>query len=240
MAEKVLSLLQNCRKNNTPMLAVLVDPDKIERIDRIASLCQEKQVDIILVGGSLIHKGNVDETIEALKKHYQGAILIFPGDFSQASSKADAILFLSLISGRNADLLIGKHVLFAPQIKSSGLETIPCGYILVNEGTPTSVEYMSHTIPVPHNKPELAAVTAMTGEMLGLQCMYMESGSGAEHEVSTEMISQVAKAISVPLIIGGGIRTQKQIDAAYKAGANVVVVGTAIEEDPEWLTKLNT
>lgn len=233
-----LQTLLNAKANGEKLLAVLVDPDKIKNIERIAQLAEQKEVATLLVGGSLISKGNVDETIIEIKKHYSGHVVIFPGDFSQASPKADAILFLSLISGRNSDLLIGKHVLFAPQIKQSGLEVISCGYILVNSGTPTSVEYISNTVPIPHNKPDIAAATALAGQMLGLKCIYMESGSGAELEVSSEMIGQVAKNIDIPLIIGGGIKTTAQIESAWKAGATLVVVGTAIEEDPNWLNGL--
>jgi phosphoglycerol geranylgeranyltransferase len=233
-----LKTIQLARSENKKLIAVLVDPDKITDIDKIAGLAQNKKVDVILVGGSLISKGKVDQTINSIKKSYSGKVIIFPGDFSQASPKADALLFLSLISGRNADLLIGKHVLFAPQIKQSGLEVIPCGYILVNSGTPTSVEYMSNTIPIPHNKPDIAAATALAGQMLGLKCIYMESGSGAEHEVSTEMINTVSSNIDIPLIIGGGIKSKAQMETAWKAGATMVVVGTAIEQNPDWLGSL--
>lgn len=236
--DQFLQTIQHAKAENKKLLAVLVDPDKIKDIAQISSLAQQKRIDVILVGGSLISKGNVDETIDEIKKSFTGKVIIFPGDFSQASPKADAILFLSLISGRNADLLIGKHVLFAPQIKQSGLEVIPCGYILVNSGTPTSVEYMSNTIPIPHNKPDIAAATALAGQMLGMKCIYMESGSGAEHEVSAEMISTVSAGIDVPLIIGGGIKTKDQIQSAWKAGATMVVVGTAIEQNPGWLEGL--
>ncbi len=238
MEHQFLQTLQKSKAENKKLLAVLIDPDKIQHLDKICELANEKKVATLLVGGSLISKGNVEETIDLIRKKYTGPVLIFPGDFSQASSKADALLFLTLISGRNADLLIGKHVSFAPQIKKSGLEVIPCGYILVNSGTPTSVEYMSNTVPIPHQKPDIAASTALAGEMLGLRCIYMESGSGADHEVSSEMIRQVASTIQIPLIIGGGIKTKDQIKSAWDAGATMVVVGTAIEEDPDWLKLL--
>lgn len=238
MIASFLKTLELTKAGGKKLLAILIDPDKIESLDKITLLAEKKQVAAILVGGSLISKGNVDETIMGIRKNYSGTILIFPGDFSQASSKADAILFLSLISGRNADLLIGKHVLFAPQIKQSGLEVIPCGYMLVNSGTPTSVEYISNTVPIPHHKPDIAASTALAGEMLGLKCLYMESGSGADHEVSSEMIKQVAGSVQIPLIIGGGIKTKAQIESAWNAGATMVVVGTVIEENPDWLAEL--
>lgn len=238
MIPSFLKTLELAKAGNKKLLAILIDPDKVESLNRICELAEQKQVTALLVGGSLISKGNVDETIIGIRKNYSGTIVIFPGDFSQASAKADALLFLTLISGRNADLLIGKHVLFAPQIKQSGLEVISCGYMLVNSGTPTSVEYISNTVPIPHHKPDIAASTAMAGEMLGLKCLYMESGSGAEHEVSSEMIKQVSDSVQIPLIIGGGIKTREQIESAWKAGATMVVVGTAIEENPDWLTQL--
>ena len=233
-----LKTLTDAKTENKKLLSVLIDPDKIEQVDYVSTLATQKKIAAILVGGSLISKGNVDETVIKIKANYKGPIIIFPGDFSQASTKADAILLLSLISGRNADLLIGKHVLFSSIIKTSGLEIISCGYILVNYGTPTSVEYMTNTIPIPHNKPEIASATAIAGEMLGLKCIYMESGSGAEHEVSIDMIKQVADNIQIPLIIGGGIKTKQQIESAWNAGATMVVVGTVIEENPNWLTGL--
>lgn len=178
----------------------------------------------------------MDETIQRIKKNYSGPVVIFPGDVTQTSPFADAILFLSLISGRNADLLIGKHVLSAPILKKSGIEVVACGYMLVNSGTPTSVEYISNTVPIPHNKSDIASATAMAGEMLGLKCIYMESGSGAEQEVSMEMIEQVAKSIDIPLIIGGGIKSKAGVELAWNAGATMVVVGTAVEENPDWLS----
>jgi putative glycerol-1-phosphate prenyltransferase len=238
MSRQFLPILQQARANHKKLLAVLVDPDKITHLDKISQLAEEKKIDAVLVGGSLMSKGNVETTTDQLKNNYRGPVIIFPGDFSQASAKADAIFFLSLISGRNADLLIGKHVMFAPQIRQSGLEVIPCGYILVNSGTPTSVEYVSNTVPIPHNKPDIAMATALAGEMLGLQCIYMESGSGAEQLVTLEMIRLVSENVQVPLIIGGGIKTYDQVKAAWNAGATMVVIGTAIENDPDWLAHL--
>lgn len=237
MKNPFLSTLVDARKNGNKLLAVLVDPDKTEHLDKILRGDTSK-ISCILIGGSLISKGRVDETVEMVRQNYKGPVFIFPGDFSQVSPLADGVLFLSVISGRNAELLIGKHVLFAPQIKSSGLEVVSCGYMLVNSGTPTSAEYMSNTVPIPYNKPDIAAATAIAGEMLGLRTLYMESGSGAEHEVSTEMINKVAASVKVPLIIGGGIKTKTQIEAAWNAGATMVVVGTVIEENPDWISSL--
>lgn len=236
MKRSFLEILIEAKTRNQKLLAILVDPDKTRDLDRMTVLATEKKVDVLLVGGSLISHGSMDETIQRIKKNYPGPVVIFPGDVSQTSSFADAILFLSLISGRNADLLIGKHVLSAPILKKSGIEVVSCGYMLVNSGTPTSVEYISNTVPIPHNKSDIASATAMAGEMLGLKCIYMESGSGAEQEVSMEMIEQVAKSINIPLIIGGGIKSKAGVELAWNAGATMVVVGTAVEENPDWLS----
>jgi putative glycerol-1-phosphate prenyltransferase len=235
MKRSFLEILTEAKALNQKLLAILVDPDKTKDLDRMTVLAAEKKVDALLVGGSLISHGSMDETIQRIKKNYAGPVVIFPGDVTQTSPFADAILFLSLISGRNADLLIGKHVLSAPILKKSGIEVVACGYMLVNSGTPTSVEYISNTVPIPHNKSDIASATAMAGEMLGLKCIYMESGSGAEQEVSMEMIEQVSKSIDIPLIIGGGIKSKAGVELAWKAGATMVVVGTAVEENPDWL-----
>lgn len=238
MMNSFLNSLQQAKANGKKLVAILIDPDKTSHLDSIIRLAESKNVDAILVGGSLLSNGSMDRTIENIKTIYTGPVVIFPGDVSQVSQKADSFLLLSLISGRNADLLIGKHVLSAPLLKQSGMEIISCGYILVNTGTPTSVEYISNTVPIPHNKPDIAAATALAGEMLGLKCIYMESGSGAEQGVSENMIEQVSSAVQIPLIIGGGIRSKIQLKSAWNAGATMVVVGTAIEQDPEWLNSL--
>jgi phosphoglycerol geranylgeranyltransferase len=235
MKRSFLEILTEAKALNQKLLAILVDPDKTQDLDRMTVLAAKKKVDALLVGGSLISHGSMDETIQRIKKNYAGPVVIFPGDVTQTSPFADAILFLSLISGRNADLLIGKHVLSAPLLKRSGMEVVPCGYMLVNSGTPTSVEYMSNTVPIPHHKADIASATALAGEMLGLKCIYLESGSGAEQEVSMEMIEQVSKSIDIPLIIGGGIKSKAGVELAWKAGATMVVVGTAVEENPDWL-----
>lgn len=238
MKNSILQLLSKAHKSSHKLLAILIDPDKTDNLGSFMNTLNSSRVDVILVGGSLLTSGNVENTVNEIKKHTDLPVVIFPGDFAQISGNADAALFLSLISGRNADLLIGKHVQFAPSLKASGIELIACGYILVNSGTPTSVEYMSNTVPIPHNKPDIAAATAVAGELLGLQCIYMESGSGASTVVSTEMISTVSKNIDIPLIIGGGITHKTQLQAAWDAGATMVVVGTAIEKNPDWLSSL--
>lgn len=173
----------------------------------------------------------IHQIVPALKKLLNVPLMLFPGNLLQISQGADAILFLSLISGRNPDLLIGNHVIAAPLLKQSGMEVMPTGYMLVDSGRPTSAHYMSNTTPIPYDKPEIAACTAMAGEMLGLQLLYMDAGSGAEKTISTEMISAVAGAVGIPLIVGGGIRSKKQAEAILKAGADIIVVGNAFESE---------
>jgi putative glycerol-1-phosphate prenyltransferase len=173
------------------------------------------------------------------KQHIEKPIVIFPGSPEQISEEADAILLLSLISGRNPELLIGNHVQAAPRLAKSQLEIISTGYMLIDCGKSTTASYISQTFPIPYNKPEIAAVTAMAGEMIGMKCMYLDGGSGAEQPVSTAMIKAVREAVETPIIVGGGIRHEDQVREAFLAGADLVVVGTAIEENPEMLFALS-
>jgi putative glycerol-1-phosphate prenyltransferase len=188
-------------------------------------------VDLIFVGSSLLTGGSMDECISVLKKNCNIPVVIFPGSAMQVSAKADALLFLSLISGRNAELLIGKHVVAAPLLKASGIEVIPTGYMLIDPGHPTSVSYMSNTQPVPHDKNDIAACTAMAGEMLGMKLIFMDAGSGARVTVSQSMITEVSANISAPLIVGGGIKSPEKAIELCNAGATVVVVGNSIEKE---------
>ncbi len=233
--------LQENQLKNLKQLAVLLDPDSIEsenELVKILSLCSIAKVDLILVGGSLITNGFWDKCIEIIKDHANIPLLLFPGNIMQTHPKADAILFLSMISGRNPDLLIGKHVLAAPLLKKSGIEIIPTAYMIVDGGNLTSVMYMSNTTPLPHDKNNIAVCTAMAGEMLGLKLTYMDAGSGALNPISSSMIAEVKNQINGPLFIGGGIRTQEQAIATCEAGADVVVVGNAFEKNPELIFSL--
>ena len=216
-------------------LAVLIDPDSLSSESDLLSLialCNEAKVDMILVGGSLITNGFWDRCIELIKSKTSIPVILFPGNIMQTHPAADAILFLSMISGRNPDLLIGKHVLAAPLLKKSGIEVIPTGYMIVDGGNITSVMYMSNTTPLPADKNNIAACTALAGEMLGLKVIYMDAGSGAENPIRVSMIKEVKSQISGPLFIGGGIRTTDQAIETCLAGADIVVVGNAIEKDP--------
>lgn len=219
--------------------ALLIDPDKYKVHTLIATLyaAEELKINLILVGGSLV-SDRIDATIEIIGKNTNIPVVLFPGSLLQLSSKADAILLLSLISGRNPEYLIGNHVLAAPYLKRTNLEVIPTGYILVGEGVPSSVEYISNTQPIPPNKLDLVSATAMAGEFLGNKLIYLESGSGASNPVSPELIKEVKRNISIPLVVGGGLRTPEQVAAISKAGADMVVVGNAIENNLELLNDL--
>ena len=231
---KIYSQLQQLKTDNKSGFAVLADPDKISPTDvpYLAKLCNDAGVDYLFIGGSLLMVHKVEECIRLFKSESNIPVIIFPGSPSQVCPSADALLYLSLISGRNADLLIGQHVVSAPIVKASGLEVISTGYILIDGGVQTTVSYMSHSMPIPADKPEIAICTAWAGEMLGNQVIYMDAGSGAKKPITTDMISMVSNNIEIPLFIGGGISTPEIVHENCKAGANIIVVGNAIERDP--------
>lgn len=218
-------------------LAVLVDPDKPtdSEIIRLATKAEKAGVDLFFVGGSLLTNDNLDSCIKLLKANSTIPVVMFPGNSLQLSKKADAFLFLSLISGRNPEMLIGRHVISAPYLKLSGLEIISTGYMLVDSGKPTTVSYMSNSFPIPADKNDVALCTAMAGEMLGMKLIFMDAGSGANTPVPEAMIAAVKGSIDVPLIIGGGLRTPELAVRAVKAGADVVVIGNILEKQPEML-----
>jgi phosphoglycerol geranylgeranyltransferase len=237
----VLKTLRERRRLGKKAIAVLVDPDKVEdpsRLLQLINLASENCVDYFFVGGSLVTTTNLTEVVKKIKENVTIPVVLFPGNSMQIEPSADALLFLSLISGRNPELLIGQHVIAAPIIRNTRLEVIPTGYLLINSGRITSVAYISNTTPIPDDKYSLASCTAMAGEMLGLQMIYLDAGSGAEKEISTKMIAGVRKAISVPLIVGGGINTSQKAFAALEAGADMIVIGNALEKDPELLTAI--
>ena len=215
-------------------LALLIDPDKHtpESMANLISLVAATPPDVILVGGSLLFNP-IDDTIQLLKEQLDVPVFIFPGDVSQLSDYADGIFLLSLISGRNPEYLIGNHVVAAPRLKRSGIEVIPTGYMLIENGHSTSVEYISNTKPIPFGKTDLAVATALAGELLGMKLLYLEAGSGAAKAVGIDMISAISKAVDIPVVVGGGIRSVKDAEKAYEAGADMIVVGTALEEYPE-------
>ncbi|MCD6658773.1 MAG: geranylgeranylglyceryl/heptaprenylglyceryl phosphate synthase [Lentimicrobium sp.] len=221
-------------------LAVLIDPDKTEdaSLQSLLKYSVDAGVDYFFVGGSLLINNRMDECIKILKQANDIPVVLFPGNTLQMSWKADAILFLSLISGRNAEMLIGRHVISAPYLKLSPLQVIPTGYMLIESGRPTAVSYMSNSDPIPADKDDIAMCTAMAGEMLGLKLIFMDAGSGAINPVSNQMISHVKQSIGVPLIVGGGIRTPEKAAETASAGADVIVIGNAAEKDPALVTEI--
>ena len=215
-------------------LAVLIDPDKVDsyKIEQLITLSVDAKVDYLLVGGSLIISSNLDECIQQIKSLCDIPVILFPGSPAQVSKYADALLYLSLVSGRNAELLIGQHVVSAPFVKKSGLEIMPTGYMLVDGGAPTTVSYISNATPLPSDKIEIALCTAMASEMLGMKLIYMDAGSGAKRPITESMIEMVSANIEVPLIVGGGITDPEKAYLNCKAGADVIVVGNSIEKNP--------
>ncbi len=228
------------KMNGKKSFAVLIDPDKVndEKMHELIQLAVAAGVDYFLVGGSLVISNYLDECVQFIKRNCSIPVLIFPGSSTQVSKYADALLYLSLISGRNADLLIGQHVVSAPAIKQSGLEIMSTGYMVIDGGAPTTVSYISNATPLPSDKNEIAMCTAMAGEMLGMKLIYMDAGSGAKRPVTESMIAKVANCIEVPLIIGGGIIDPEKAYLNCKAGADVIVVGNAIEKDSSLIMEL--
>jgi len=211
---------------------VLLDPDRLNprEIADLAYRAEKGGADGILVGSSLLLSTHFDEAIKKIKKRVKLPVIIFPGNANQVSRYADAVLFLSLISGRNPNLLIGEQVKAAPVIKEFGLEPIPTGYMLIESGKMTSVQFMSDTLPLPPNKPDIACAHALAAEYLGMRFIFMDAGSGALESVPEFLIKEVRRFISIPLIIGGGIRDPDTARAKVKAGAKFVVIGNALEE----------
>jgi phosphoglycerol geranylgeranyltransferase len=234
MTHSVYSSLIEKKSDAQKSFAVLIDPDKVTMtdIDSLCKLSMDAKVDYFFVGGSLVVSNQLDAVILRIKKNCAIPVLIFPGSAAQISRYGDALLYLSLISGRNADLLIGQHVISAPFVKQSGLEIISTGYMVVDGGSPTTVSYISNALPVPADKHEIAMCTALAGEMLGMKLIYMDAGSGALRPIHEHMITAVANAIQIPLIVGGGITQPEKAYHNCKAGADLIVIGNAIEKDP--------
>jgi phosphoglycerol geranylgeranyltransferase len=220
-------------------LAVLLDPDNLTATSllHLLRLSQQHPVDYFFVGGSLVLGSQQAALIALIKEHSTVPVLLFPSHSLHLDGPADGVLLLSLISGRNPDFLIGQHVVAAPRLKASGLQLLPTGYMLVDSGRPTTASYMSGTLPLPHDKPGIAACTALAGEQLGLKLMYLDGGSGAQHPVSAAMIRAVREAVGTPIIVGGGLNSKEKIYAALAAGADVVVVGNHIEANPGFLAE---
>jgi phosphoglycerol geranylgeranyltransferase len=210
---------------------VLVDPDRVP-LDDIAETADvaSRYADLIFVGGSILTRGSFEEAVILIKAASRSPVVIFPGDSTQISGAADAILFLSLVSGRNADLLIGEHVKAAPIVRTWGLEVIPAAYILVESGGTTSVQFMSQTLAIPGNKPEIAMAHALAGEYLGMKLAFLDAGSGAGRHVPADMVKSVRDYVSIPVAVGGGIKTPETAGELVRAGADFIVTGDIIEK----------
>ncbi len=226
--EKLLGI----QKSRGAGYLVLIDPDKQSPAELavFAKACEEQDADGLLVGGSLLLNDHFDRAVEAIKKSVRIPVILFPGSGRQLSRHADAVLFMSLISGRNAHFLIGEQVASAPLVRALGLEPISMGYMLVESGATTAAEFMSDTRPLPRNKPEIAAAHALAAEFLGMKCVYLEAGSGAEKSVPDAVVAAVRQTVSIPLLVGGGLRTPDEAGAKVRAGASFVVTGNALEK----------
>lgn len=229
--------LVKSKEQGKKKLAVLIDPDKLRtgRLEQIIELSILSRVDYFFIGGSLIVNSQLDQCLQLIRQHCKIPLILFPGNSYQLSYHADAILFLSLVSGRNPDLLIGQQVIAAPYLKLSPLEILPTGYMLIEGGVGTTVLYMSNTSPIPSTKSDIAVCTAMAAEMLGLKLIFMDAGSGATKPVPEEMIASVRGAVTIPIIVGGGIKSAEKVKENLAAGADVIVIGNAFESDPSLL-----
>jgi phosphoglycerol geranylgeranyltransferase len=214
-------------------IALLLDPDKAkgDSLHNILKIAEDSNTDYILAGGSLTFN-SIDYLIDSVRKLCSKPVILFPGNLLQLTYKADIVLLLSLISGRNPELLIGNHVIAAPYLKNIKEKIVSVGYILINCGTKTSVEYISQTEAIPFDKPEIAVATAIAGEMLGLRMIYLEAGSGAKSPVPVSTIKAVKESVSIPVAVGGGIKTPKEVKEIYDAGANLIILGNGCEENP--------
>lgn len=232
----VFNYLLNTISKRGGVYLVLIDPDKtgIKSLPKFCKQCENNGVDGFLVGGSLIINGDIHNVISIIKDNSKLPVIIFPGSVNQIDKNADALLYLSLISGRNAEHLIGKHVIAAPHLKKANLEVLSTGYILVESGNQTTAEYISGTKPIPRNKPEIAAATALAGEYLGMKLIYLEAGSGAELSVPNEMIKIVTQACSITVIVGGGIRDAQTAREKVQSGASIIVTGNHFEDEGNW------
>ena len=229
----IYSNILKAKAQDQKLLAILLDPDKLllENVATLISKINQSPATHIFVGGSLVENNIIDDLIATIKQQCTLPVILFPGNPSQLSNKADGILFLSLISGRNPDYLIGHQVKAAPILKQTNLEIIPTAYILIASGNETAVASVSKTEPLDRNNAESILATALAGEMLGHKLLYLEAGSGAKYSVPLEVIQLVSQNSGIPVIVGGGIRNHKGIAEAYTHGADLVVIGTAFEND---------
>jgi phosphoglycerol geranylgeranyltransferase len=241
MKQRIYQSLLDKKSKGQKSFAVLIDPDKVDElsIEELITLSVDAGVDYLFIGGSLVISDQLEKVVKQVKKSCDIPTVLFPGSPGQITTYADALLYLSVISGRNPELLIGQHVISAPSVRQSGLEIMSTGYMLIDGGAPTTVSYISNTIPIPADKNEIAMCTAMAGEMLGMKLIYMDAGSGARRAISESMISRVASVIDVPLVVGGGITDAEKAYLNCKAGADVIVIGNAIEKDASLIKEMS-
>ncbi len=233
---KTYNYLLDVIKTKGAAYLILIDPDNIneEKLAVFVRHCTNSEVDGFLVGGSLLVNGDIESCINVIKTNSKLPVIIFPGDVNQIYKSADAILFLSVISGRNPEHLIGKQVLAAPLIKKIGIEPLSTGYILIESGVLTTAQYINGSMPVPADKPEIASATALAGEYLGMKLIYLEAGSGAKNAVPDEIVKAVSNVCSVPVVVGGGIRNAASAGSKVKNGAKIVVTGNFFEDENNW------
>lgn len=236
----IINSIVKAKKANQKLLAVLLDPDKLplEKNKALANNLDSDKIDFIFIGGSTIKNGITDLFVKELKKYTLIPIILFPGDYSQITKEAHAVLFLSLLSGRNPEYLIEQQIKSVPLLEKANMEVIATGYILIDGGVETAVQKVSKTQPIPSENRKEIIHTACAGMYMGNKLIYLEAGSGAKIPVSPKLIKSVAQKINIPLIVGGGIRNQKQLDLAYKNGADLVVIGTAFEENNKILNTI--
>jgi putative glycerol-1-phosphate prenyltransferase len=241
MKHQLYDIFLDRKQKGRKSFAVLIDPDKVNQgqLNELVKLGEEAGVDYFFLGGSLVISNHLDECVKHIKAQTNIPVILFPGSPNQLSKYADGLLYLSLISGRNPELLIGQHVISAPAVRQSGIEIMPTGYMVIDGGAPTTVSYISNAAPIPSDKNEIAMCTAMAGEMLGMKLIYMDAGSGARKPISESMIERVASVIEAPLIIGGGITEPEKAYLNCKAGADVIVVGNAIEKDVSLIREIS-
>jgi len=237
----ILEIITKAKSNNERLLAILLDPDKIElsEVSTVINKINASKANLIFIGGSLLFTNILDAFVAKVKENTKLPVLLFPGSAMQITNHADGILFLQLISGRNPEYLISNQVIAAPLLKQTNLEVISTGYLLIESGRETTASYISNTKPIPSHKPEIAMATALAGEMMGHSLVYLDAGSGAQNRVPDETISLLNKNTKLPIIIGGGISTKAALKAAHNAGATIVVVGTAFENDESLINTIN-
>ena len=237
--KRIYNNILQAKKSDKKLLAILLDPDKlvVSAIKNLVLKINTSPATHLFVGGSTVEKGQTETIVTELKKHTTLPVVLFPGDKSQITNTADGILFLSLLSGRNPEFLIEQQIQSVSLLKNTNLEIIPTGYILIDGGVETAVQRVSKTTPITQNNTQLIVDTALAGQYMGKQLIYLEAGSGATLHVEPNIISEVSKSIAIPLIIGGGLRSLSAIQDAHQAGADLVVIGTAFEEDATFFEK---